>query len=750
MRGLSVDSVSANRRRKAPATNGVLLLKPSNHLILRKRFLEKLAKMKNKSLVDYFVLAFAMANFVIAVEDKESCPKLCVCEIRPWFSPSSVYMEASTVDCNDLGLFNLPMRLPANTQVLLLQTNNIAKIEKSLEYMPNITEIDLSQNNLSSISDINLGHLPHLLSLHIEENWICSLPDNALSQLGNLQELYLNHNLISYISPEAFNGLHNLLRLHLNSNRLQSISSEWFMSLSNLDILMIGENPVASIQDMNFKPLRNLRSLVLTRMNISQIPDNALAGLDNLESVSFYDNNFPQVPHGALKHLKNLKFLDLNKNPIGRIQKGDFMDMLHLKELGINSMPELVSIDSFALNNLPELTKIEATNNPKLSYIHPKAFYKLPRLETLMLNSNALTAIHRITVESLPNLREVSMHSNPIRCDCVVRWMNMNKTNIRFMEPDSLFCVEPPEYEGQHVRQIHFREMTEICLPLISPDSLPTQVAVGKGSSLSLHCRAFAEPEPDIYWVTPYGNRILPNMVADKFYMHPEGTLDIYDITEGEAGLYTCVAHNLVGADLKSVSVEVSGYFPQPTGSSLDVFIQSVQTNSILVSWKTSHGSLAPNIKWYTTSNSNHPTVAFTARVPSDIRMYNLTHLTPATQYKVCVDIHNINSKHNTKCINVTTKGLVQPVKDVEKWDTAVITMLGVLLTIISVACLLICMFLKKYHHYTELRRCPSKTALIPEGGTQSAFTRVWFSGNGMPAAVEVKATVINVLDNSF
>ncbi|KAL6459990.1 hypothetical protein MHYP_G00317490 [Metynnis hypsauchen] len=654
-----------------------------------------------------------MATFVLAVEERGSCPKLY-------------------------------------TQVILLQTNNIARIEKPLDYLPNVTEIDLSQNNISSIRDINLGRLPQLLSLHMEENWICSLPDNALSQLLNLQELYLNHNLISFISPKAFHGLHNLLRLHLNSNRLQSISSKWFESLPNLEILMIGENPVISIQDMNFKPLRNLRSLVLTRMNLSQISDDALTGLDNLESISFYDNTFLEVPHGALRHLKNLKFLDLNKNPIGRIQRGDFVDMLHLKELGINNMPELVSIDSFALNNLPELTKIEATNNRKLSYIHPNAFYKLPRLETLMLNGNALSALHRITVESLPNLREVSMHSNPIRCDCVVRWMNMNKTNIRFMEPDSLFCVEPPEYEGQHVRQVHFREMMEICLPLISPDSLPTQVSVDNGSSLSLHCRAFAEPEPDIYWVTPSGHRVLPNVVADKFYMHPEGTLDIYDITEGEAGLYTCVAHNLVGADLKSVSVDVNGYFPQPANGSLDVIVQSVQANSALVSWKATHGSLAPNIKWYTMPSADHPTVAFTARVPSDMRMYNLTHLSPATQYKVCVDIRSIQQKHNTKCVNVTTKGLEQVVEEAEKWDTVVIAVFGVLLTIISVACLLICMSLRNHYLYGELRRCPSKTALTPEASIQSPFTRLWVSGKGMPAAVEVKATVISVLDNAF
>ncbi|XP_030640750.1 leucine-rich repeat neuronal protein 3 [Chanos chanos] len=706
--------------------------------------------MKDMSMMDYLLVGLSMATIVLAAEERVDCPKLCVCEVRPWFSPSSLYMEAPTVDCNDLGLFSLPDTFPADTQVVLLQTNNIAKIEKPLDYLANITEIDLSQNNLSSIIEINLGHLPQLLSLHMEENWIRSLPDNALSQLVSLQELYLNHNLISSISPVAFQGLHSLLRLHLNSNRLQSISSKWFEALPSLEILMIGENPVLTIQDMNFKPLRNLRSLVLTRMNLSQLPDDALAGLDNLESISFYDNMFPEVPRGALRHLKSLKFLDLNKNPIGRIKRGDFVDMFHLKELGINSMPELVSIDSFALNNLPELTKIEATNNPKLSYIHPNAFYKLPRLETLMLNGNALSALHRITIESLPNLREVSMHSNPIRCDCVVRWMNMNKTNIRFMEPDSLFCVEPPEYEGQHVRQVHFREMMEICLPLISPESLPAQVSVDNGSSVSLHCRAFAEPEPDIYWITPSGNRVLPNTVSDKYYMHPEGTFDIYDVTENEAGLYTCVAHNLVGADLKSVSVEVNGYFPQPGSGSLNVNIQSVQSSSVLVSWKATHSSLAPNIKWYTMSSTSHPTVAFTARVPSDVRVYNLTHLNPATRYKVCVEVHSINHKHDTKCVNVTTKGAEWLVKDTEKWDAAIIAVFGVLLTVISVACLLIYVSLRNQHLYGDLRKCSSKTVLTPETDLHFPFTRLWVSGKGMPVPMEVKATVINESDNTF
>ncbi|XP_034018897.1 leucine-rich repeat neuronal protein 3 [Thalassophryne amazonica] len=709
--------------------------------------------MKDVSFLDWLFLGLAMGSVVGASEERLDCPKLCVCEIRPWFSPSSVYMEAQTVDCNDLGLFSLPEKLPLGTQVLLLQTNNVAKIDKPLDYLANITEIDLSQNNLSSISDIHLGPLSQLLSLHLEENWIGELPENCLPDMTNLQELYMNHNLITSISPMAFRGLSNLIRLHLNSNKLQAINKEWFQAMPNLEILMIGENPVVSIDDMNFRHLGNLRSLVLTRMNLSQLPDDALSGLDNLESISFYDNIFPDVPHSALRNVKNLKFLDLNKNPITRIQRGDFVDMLHLKELGINSMPDLVSIDSFALNNLPELTKIEATNNPKLSYIHPNAFYKLPRLETLMLNGNALSALHRITVESLPNLREVSMHSNPIRCDCVIRWMNMNKTNIRFMEPDSLYCVEPPEYEGQHVRQVHFREMMEICLPLISPESMPGHVSAKNGSSVSLHCRAYAEPEPDIYWITPCGTRVLPNTVSDKFYMHPEGTFDIYDVTKNEAGLYTCVAHNLVGADMKSVSVVVNGYFPQSLNGTLNVTVKSVEANSILVSWKTGPGSLVPKIKWYTLSNVQHPTMTFTTRVPSDVQVYNLTHLSPATEYKVCVDVRSIHYKHDTKCINVTTKGLELTDKDTEKWDAAAVTVYGVLLAWISVACLLIYGSLRNRSLYGDVRKCESKTLLLPAEVTSMhspSFTKLWFSGKRLPSGEEVKTTTINASDNTF
>ncbi|XP_044211969.1 leucine-rich repeat neuronal protein 3-like [Thunnus albacares] len=702
------------------------------------------AKMKETAVVACLLAELSLAAFVLASEGAAHCPALCRCEIRSWFSPSSIYTEAATVDCNDLGLSALPERLPIETQVLLLQTNNIVNVEKTLDYLANLTEIDLSQNNISSVSDVCVGSLPQLLSLHMEENWIQELSDSCLASLPNLQEFYINHNLIFSISPGAFQGLSRLLRLHLNSNRLTSINSQWFQPLPNLEILMLGENPILELSDMSFQPLTNLRSLVLARMNLTEIPDNALVGLENLESISFFDNLLNRVPRLALTRVQNLKFLDLNKNPIERIQRGDFMDMMHLKELGINSMPELVSVDSFALNNLPELTKIEATNNPRLSYIHPRAFHKLPRLETLMLNSNALSALHRSTVDSLPNLREVSLHSNPIRCDCVIRWVNMNRTAVRFMEPDSLFCMEPPEYQGQHVRQVHFREMTEICLPLISSRSLPERVEVGKGSSVSLHCRAFGEPEPEIYWVTPSGDKVLPGSVSDKYYMHPEGTFDIYDATEQEAGSYTCIAHNLVGADLKSVMVAVDGYIAQFTNQPLHVYITSVQSHSVVVSWE-STGGLVSQLNWSILSDGSLLSMPFTARLPADVKEYCIKQLKVSTRYQVCVEVTAAQSGYSRDCVNVTTKKAAVPKEKNENWDSVVMASCAVFFVVVAVTCSVIYTSLYSQVFYTKLIADPADTLLIPSThSSSSSFLEFGVSG------VKVRATVINLPDESI
>lgn len=588
------------------------------------------------------------------------CPAQCACQIRPWYTPRSSYREATTVDCNDRFLTAVPPALPAGTQTLLLQSNGIVRVDQGeLAYLANLTELDLSQNSFADARDCDFRALPQLLSLHLEENQLTRLEDHSFAGLASLQELYLNHNQLHHIAPQAFAGLSNLLRLHLNSNLLRAVDSRWFEMLPNLEILMIGGNRVDAILDMNFRPLANLRSLVLAGMNLREISDYALEGLQSLESLSFYDNQLAQVPRRALEQVPGLKFLDLNKNPLQRVGPGDFANMLHLKELGLNNMEELVSIDKFALVNLPELTKLDVTNNPRLSFIHPRAFHHLPQMETLMLNNNALSALHRQTVESLPNLQEVGLHGNPIRCDCVIRWANDTGTRVRFIEPQSTLCAEPPDLQRRPVREVPFREMTDHCLPLISPRSLPASLHVASGESLVLHCRALAEPEPEIYWVTPAGVRLTAARAGRKYRVYPEGTLELRRVTVEEAGLYTCVAQNLVGADTKTVSVAIGRAPLQPgrdKGWGLELRVQETHPYHILLSWVPPPNTVSTNLTWSSTSSFRGGGATALARLPRGTDSFNITRLLQATEYWACLQVAFADAHTQLACVWARTK----------------------------------------------------------------------------------------------
>ncbi|KAM4820865.1 leucine-rich repeat neuronal protein 1 [Thomomys bottae] len=675
------------------------------------------------------LLGLVMTSLTESSVLTSECPQLCVCEIRPWFTPQSTYREATTVDCNDLRLTRIPNNLSSDTQVLLLQSNNIARTVDELQQLFNLTELDFSQNNFTTIKEVGLANLSQLTTLHLEENQITEMTDHCLQDLSNLQELYINHNQISSISANAFAGLKNLLRLHLNSNKLKVIDSRWFDSTPNLEILMIGENPVVGILDMNFKPLSNLRSLVLAGMYLTDVPGNALVGLESLESLSFYDNKLVRVPQLALEKVPNLKFLDLNKNPIHKIQEGDFRNMLRLKELGINNMGELVSVDRYALDNLPELTKLEATNNPKLSYIHRLAFRSVPALESLMLNNNALNAVYQKTVESLPNLREISIHSNPLRCDCVIRWVSSNQTSIRFMEPLSMSCALPPEHRGQQVREVLSQDSGEQCLPTIPRDAFPSHLNAEVGAAVLLDCRALGEPEPEIYWITPIGDKITAESPSDKYRLSGEGTLEIANIQVEDSGRYTCVAQNAQGADTRVAAVRVNGTLLDGA-QVLKIYVKQAESHSILVSWQVNPSAMTSNLKWSSaTMRIDNPHITYTARVPVDVHEYNLTHLQPSTEYEVCLTVASVHQQTQKSCVNVTTRNaaFALEISDPDA-STALAAVVGSLFAVVSLGATAVYVARrfkrKNYHH--SLKKYMQKTSSIPLNELYPPLINLW------------------------
>uniref|UniRef100_A0A3Q3M6Q6 Si:ch211-180f4.1 n=1 Tax=Labrus bergylta TaxID=56723 RepID=A0A3Q3M6Q6_9LABR len=581
------------------------------------------------------------------------CPLQCVCETRPWYTPQSVYHQARTVDCNELHLRRIPVNVSADTQVLLLQSNNISSISTELQRLTNLTELDLSQNHFTQVSSMGLSSLGRLVTLYLEENHIEELEDFSLRNLSSLEELYMNHNRISSIGPKAFAGLSNLLRLHLNSNRLVAIDSRWFESLPSLEILMIGENPILGLEEKNFMPLSRLHSLVLAGMGLASVPSAAFLGLDYLESLSFYDNRLRSVPRDALSVLPNLKFLDLNRNPISRVQQGDFQNLQHLEELSLNNMDELLMVERGAFQNLQEIAKLEICSNPRLSYIDPLAFSDLSSLRTLLLHSNQLGLLSGDLLSSLPALEEVSLHSNPLRCDCLSSWGPHlgNQSHLKLLESSITVCSSPPHLIGKELQEVVAQSWgaggANSCLPHISPHAFPPAMNVSAGQPITLECWADADPAPQFYWVTPTGDKVRQ---ADA-----------------------------QGADTKSVSVFSCFYFECLLEYLLPFPVQVVHAQSVVLEWKLypSRGpspmgqiqqdAPLPLPRWTSaTVHIDNPQISYTAKVPVDVQEYNLTHLLPATEYHVCLTVSSSSpnptsssspsSPVHTSCLNVTTK----------------------------------------------------------------------------------------------
>lgn len=679
------------------------------------------------------------------------CPVRCVCQIKPWFSFDSLYHEAPTVDCNDLLLTTLPSPIPKNTHTLRLQSNLLSDLDTAtLQKLPNLTDLDLSQNRFNHIRTITSGlPLRSLLSLHLEENHLSHLPDASFPSVPFLQELFLSHNNLHTISPGAFVGLDNLLRLHINNNRLATIDPRWFRALPKLEVLMLGGNPVVALPEQAFIALKSLRSLVLGGMGLQNLAEKALDGLNQLESLSFFDNQLTKVPTQALRRVPGLKFLDLNKNRIKQIQSGDFRDMVHLKELGLNNMEDLVSIEKGALENLPELTKLEITNNPRLSYIHPHAFLKLTRLESLMLNSNSLSALHHNIMLSLPNLQEVSLHSNPLRCDCLFRWAaeesphlyaekDASQTEsqslrvVRFIQPQATLCSEPAELRARKIREVSTLEMSASCLPMIPSNSLPSYVGVRENGKLLLHCRALGDPQPEIYWVTPSGMKLGPSQQSglcrnltksnhnfisnnhmnsqnkstcnrNKHYkLLSEGTLEIGKVTSHEAGLYTCIAENVLGADTRSVTVGVHARENRRKKSNLRAFLKTevaklelreIGERNAIFSWKNVRNLPSTRLSWQAVFTNSH-TPMYTTRILAGTQSFNLTHLQPVTFYRVCLHLGEEDIKRINKMVRNARKPQCITFRTMEASDSVLGLELKPELTSTAVTLLLLALIL--------------------------------------------------------
>uniref|UniRef100_A0A3Q0SZ65 Ig-like domain-containing protein n=1 Tax=Amphilophus citrinellus TaxID=61819 RepID=A0A3Q0SZ65_AMPCI len=97
--------------------------------------------------------------------------------------------------------------------------------------------------------------------------------------------------------------------------------------------------------------------------------------------------------------------------------------------------------------------------------------------------------------------------------------------------------------------------------PSISEGAMDSSLVTAKlGEPAKLSCEATGEPTPRIIWISPRTD-VIPAS-SDKFQIMDGGILAIKKVTLASEGIYTCVARNSAGDDVKNIKVEAEPQEP--------------------------------------------------------------------------------------------------------------------------------------------------------------------------------------------
>uniref|UniRef100_A0A8C2AAG4 Decorin n=2 Tax=Cyprinus carpio TaxID=7962 RepID=A0A8C2AAG4_CYPCA len=229
--------------------------------------------------------------------DGHFCPFRCQCHLR-------------VSQCSDLGLKNVPEKIPLDTTLL-----------------------DLQNNKISEIRENDFKGLKGLQTLILVNNKITIIHAKAFSSLINLERLYLSKNLLKDVPANIPKSLQEL-RIH--ENQINKIKKSSFAGMANVIVMELGSNPLSSsgVDNGAFADLKRVSYIRIADTNITSIPKGLPSSLFELHLDG---NKITKVTADSLKGLKNLSKLGLSHNEISVVENGSLANMPHLRELHLDN-----------------------------------------------------------------------------------------------------------------------------------------------------------------------------------------------------------------------------------------------------------------------------------------------------------------------------------------------------------------------------------------------------------------------------
>lgn len=169
---------------------------------------------------------------------------------------------------------------------------------------------------------LQLTAIPTTLSTEVQvlvlnENKIAYLNREEFTTLGlvNLQRIYLKKSGVTYVHYDAFKNLKILVEIDLSENSIETLDKNTFNGNDRLRILYLNGNPLKMLMAYQFPVLPHLRSLDLHDCQINNIDPLAFANLELLELLNLKNNLLENLPEPVFQYMRNLKTLQLESNP---------------------------------------------------------------------------------------------------------------------------------------------------------------------------------------------------------------------------------------------------------------------------------------------------------------------------------------------------------------------------------------------------------------------------------------------------
>ncbi|KAM4032969.1 peroxidasin homolog [Anomaloglossus baeobatrachus] len=363
--------------------------------------------------------------------------------------------------------------------------------------------------------------------------------------------------------------------LDLRFNRIREINFEVLEKLTNLQTLLLNNNEIRRISQRSFKALEGLKQLYLYKNEIRSIQRNTFDGLQSLEQLYLHFNNLETIDAETFGDLPKLERLFLHNNRIARIQPGTFSKLPSLSRLRLDSNPLFCDCELMWLVDLLRSFTERSSTHTAATCEHP---VHLRGMSVSSLSEDQFNCVvPRIISE--PKDADVIL-GNTVYFICraegnpkpnIVWLHNKNEIDTSYdgrlnLLHDGTLMIQNTQESDKGIYQCAAKNIAgevrtqEAFLRYSGSQSKPifiiqpqnTEVLVG--SSVTLECGVYGDPQPRITWSKDTGDPVSAN---DRFTITSSGDLYIQNVTFSEQGLYWCHASNSEGSIQAPASIIV-------------------------------------------------------------------------------------------------------------------------------------------------------------------------------------------------